>query len=209
MSPDGLTLIFISNRTGGEGEEDIWEAVRPSLNDPWSVHVLGPNVNSSVDEKNPVMSSDGLTLLFGSGRVGGVGIFDIWMSTRDAIGNEWRPASNLGPTVNTANAEIPSQLWGPGNLLLFESWGLPGFGVADMFYVSVVPDLPGDFNLNGIVDGTDFLKWQRNPSIGLLTDWETNYGTVATLSVSTTVPEPSGAALALAALCLAMSRRRI
>lgn len=140
MSPDRLTLIFSSTRAGGQGDSDIWEAVRPSLNDPWSVHVLGPNVNTPVHEINPVMSSDGLTLLFGSQQIGGEGDYDIWMSTRDAIGDEWGPASNLGPTVNTATPDRPSNLWEPGNLLLFRSNGHGGAGLTDMFYVSVIPE---------------------------------------------------------------------
>jgi len=70
--------------------------------------------------------------------------------------------------------------------------------------------LPGDFDVNGIVDGLDFLKWQRDPTIGQLSDWQSNYGMgVPPLSASTAVPEPTTYALALAALCLAMSRRRI
>ena len=71
------------------------------------------------------------------------------------------------------------------------------------------PIQPGDFDLNGEVNGFDFLKWQRDPSVGSLADWEANYGMVATLSAaSAAVPEPTTCALALAALCLALSRRR-
>lgn len=36
--------------------------------------------------------------------------------------------------------------------------------------------LAGDFNVDGQVDGLDFLEWQVNPSIGNLADWEANYG---------------------------------
>ena len=69
--------------------------------------------------------------------------------------------------------------------------------------------LAGDFDLNGEVNGLDFLLWQQDPSVGSLADWEANYGMVATLSASSaTVPEPTTCTLALAALCLAMSRRR-
>ncbi len=39
---------------------------------------------------------------------------------------------------------------------------------------------PGDFNLDGNVDGTDFLLWQRDPSIGDLADWQANYGDILT-----------------------------
>ena len=52
--------------------------------------------------------------------------------------------------------------------------------------------LPGDFDFDGDVDGSDFLLWQTDPSIGPLSDWEANYGAVATLSAaSAAVPEPT------------------
>ena len=99
-----------------------------------------PNVNSPLRDNNPIMSSNGRLLLFGSERADGEGGFDIWMSTRDSIGAEWGPATNLGPSINSPAAEQPSQLWEAGNLLLFKSNGLAGEGGADMFYVNVVPE---------------------------------------------------------------------
>lgn len=67
--------------------------------------------------------------------------------------------------------------------------------------------LPGDFDGNQRVDGFDFLAWQRNPALGDLTDWETNYG--QTLSEnSAAVPEPGALGLVLAAFCLSACRRR-
>ena len=57
--------------------------------------------------------------------------------------------------------------------------------------------LPGDFNIDGRVNGTDLLLWQRglspNPlSQSDLNDWRTNYGAVATVNGATTaLPEPS------------------
>jgi hypothetical protein len=41
----------------------------------------------------------------------------------------------------------------------------------------------GDFDQDGDVDGRDFLLWQRNPSVGNLIDWQTNYGAPETESV--------------------------
>lgn len=46
--------------------------------------------------------------------------------------------------------------------------------------VNAVPlPLAGDFDTNGIVDGLDFLLWQRNTGVGNLADWEANYGSTA------------------------------
>jgi len=92
------------------------------------------------------------------------------------------------------------------------------FGNTDLFInyaagdgndISLVATLAGDFDFDGDVDGFDFLNWQRDPSVGSLADWKANYGMGAPLSAATAaVPEPTTSALALLALCLAMSRRR-
>ena len=76
-------------------------------------------------------------------------------------------------------------------------------------YVTLV--IPGDFDLDGDVDGADFLVLQQG--LGTiydatdLADWEMNYGMgVGPLSASTAVPEPS--TLLLGALaCIAFCRR--
>lgn len=56
----------------------------------------------------------------------------------------------------------------------------------------------GDYQLNGVVDGADLLKWQRGESPNALSssdlaDWKANYGTYAgqVTALSTTVPEPA------------------
>lgn len=59
--------------------------------------------------------------------------------------------------------------------------------------------LAGDFDADGDVDGADFLAWQRNPSIGVLSDWQANFGMTAPLSATSSIaiPEP-GSVLLLA-----------
>lgn len=73
-----------------------------------------------------------------------------------------------------------------------------------------VPELSGDFDEDGDVDGDDFLFWQRDPSVGSLATWEANYGMVAPLSAaSTAVPESHSLALfSLSGLLLLSSFRR-
>jgi hypothetical protein len=62
--------------------------------------------------------------------------------------------------------------------------------------VSLLVGLAGDFDFDGDVDGADYLIWQRDPSVGLLADWETNYGMTAPLAAaSAAVPEPNSLAL--------------
>ena len=58
--------------------------------------------------------------------------------------------------------------------------------------------LPGDFDLDGDVDGVDFLVWQRQGISGGfdLADWEAGYGTGTLVeAVSVGVPEPAAGVL--------------
>ena len=82
---------------------------------------LGPAINSPHGEFEPSLSADGLTLLFHSDRPGGHGGYDIWMSVRESPNQPWRPATNLGPIVNSdANDEGP-ELSHDGLTLYFSS----------------------------------------------------------------------------------------
>jgi Tol biopolymer transport system component len=81
VSPDGLSLIFVSARSGGYGGEfgDLWMVRRPSTSEPWGQPVnLGPAVNGSSSENGPCLSADGSVLYFSSDRAGGSGTQDMW-----------------------------------------------------------------------------------------------------------------------------------
>ncbi len=75
--------------------------------------------------------------------------------------------------------------------------------------------LPGDFNVDGAVDGSDFLIWQRggspNPvSAQDLADWRANYGidlNAAPAQTATPEPDTNGSALMAALAALAIRTR--
>jgi autotransporter-associated beta strand protein len=68
--------------------------------------------------------------------------------------------------------------------------------------------IAGDFDGDGKVDGRDFLLWQRNPSVGNLSDWQANYGAVAVAGLSTSaIPEPGTLLLTSLAFIAWLSRR--
>jgi hypothetical protein len=83
------------------------------------------------------------------------------------------------------------------------------FHQIDNVALNVVPE-PGDFNGDLIVDGADFLKWQREDgSPASLLEWEASYGNdYALAAASAAVPEPSTLLLASLTGVLVGSRRR-
>ena len=82
LTPDGLVLLFCSNRPGGFGDWDIWVTTRETTDDTWSTPMnLGPLVNTSAGEAEPFVSPDGHVLYFSdwmAPRPGGVGSIDLW-----------------------------------------------------------------------------------------------------------------------------------
>ena len=101
ISADGLTLLFQSDRPGGYGAADIWISVRSSPESEWGRPTNpGPPVNGSAEEGGPSLSSEGLVLLFNSGRPGGQGRQDIWLCERPSAEAAWTEAVNLGSLVN-------------------------------------------------------------------------------------------------------------
>ncbi len=109
LSPDEHTIYFVSNRSGGLGNNDIWMSHRQCLPCDWEAPVnLGAPINSDAVEGAPTLSEDGRMLFFFSARPGGVGGADVYVSHRvstDADGDVWGPPVNLGSDVNTAGAE--------------------------------------------------------------------------------------------------------
>ena len=65
-----------------------------------------------------------------------------------------------------------------------------------LYHVLALDNLAGDFDLDGTVDGNDFLLWQRglasqSPSASDLADWQANYGGGMLITATMEVPEPS------------------
>jgi len=109
VSPDGLFLLFCSDRSGGYGrEENIWMSKRATINDPWDgLLPIGPPVSSTDWESGAQFSPDGFTLYFLSTRPGGLGIWDIWQVPILPIVD-----FNLDGNINTDDLLILIGYWG-------------------------------------------------------------------------------------------------
>ncbi|HAB19739.1 MAG TPA: hypothetical protein DCE44_25305 [Verrucomicrobiales bacterium] len=100
VSRDGLSLFFTSTRPGLPG---LYVARRATPSDPWLAPIgLGSKVNQGSWTGFPFLSNDGLRLLCYSDRAGGQGGYDLWMSSRSSLADEWLVPVNLGAQVNSS-----------------------------------------------------------------------------------------------------------
>jgi len=154
ISPDGLELIFGSDRSGGVGTCDLWVTRRETMNDSWGeAENLGSAINSPAVDNSPFISPDGLLLFFESDRSGGYGDFDIWVSKRKTTTDEWGQAVNLGPPINSELTEYLPGTSPDGSQFYFLIANATGFESADIYKAPIVPMV--DLNEDGIVDSAD------------------------------------------------------
>jgi len=119
-------LVLVSTLTASSG---------PQKYSDWSTPInLGPIVNSTSMDRGPAISKDGLSLYFASNRSDSIGFEDIYVSQRESRDDEWGPATNLGPIINTtANEQVPA-FSRDGHLMFFASNRTQGsFGGVDIW----------------------------------------------------------------------------
>ena len=142
LSADGLTLYFADwyswnaagDRPGGVGNHDLWMCTRLSTHNPWGPPVnMGAIINSPNDEVSPSVSQDGKILIFASNRSGGLGNYDLWMSTRPSVQEAWGPPVNMGPAVNSSAYDGEVCLSTDGMALFFCSDRPGGSGGYDLW----------------------------------------------------------------------------
>jgi len=178
ISSDGLEIYFMDVgilRPGGLGGMDIWVTKRSSVLEPWGEPLnLGAPINTEYDDVKPSISADGLTLYFGSTRPGGYGNFDLWMTTRATITDDWGEPVNLGETVNSPADEAFCYITTNGLELYFNEFGVPrpgGYGDSDIWISkrATIDDPWGEpENLGETVNSPDYESCPCVSSDGLL-----------------------------------------
>ena len=128
LSSDGKELFFVSDRPGGIGgfhpklrvqgteqlyhgslwgNTDIYVSVRKP-DGSWGAPInLGPTINTPYAERTPFLHPDGKTLYFSSEGHPGLGMLDIYKSTRlsDSSWTKWSTPVDLGKSINTGGAD--------------------------------------------------------------------------------------------------------
>jgi outer membrane protein OmpA-like peptidoglycan-associated protein/tetratricopeptide (TPR) repeat protein len=103
VTPDGKTLLFSSDRPGGEGGFDLWYCPLGTDGAPSGVPVnLGSVVNTRGDEANPYYDPGTGKLVYSSNGLVGMGGFDLYKSTGTPDGGRWSAPEDLGYPVNSA-----------------------------------------------------------------------------------------------------------
>lgn len=127
LSADGQKLLIYVGYNNG----DLYES---ELNGKlWSVPVkMNKNINTIYHESSASYSPDGNSVYFVSDKPGGFGKGDIYVSTKNVIG-EWGIAKNLDSVINTPYGEESVFMHPDGKSLYFSSQGHETMGGYDIF----------------------------------------------------------------------------
>lgn len=153
ISPDGISLYFVSMRSGGYGGTDIWLTTRETTDSPWSQPVnLGSTINNAFYDSGPSISADGLTLFFSS-HFGWDDDNDLFLSRWLTTEGGWGEPVNLGEPINTDTPELYPCLSLDGKTLYFSRYNAQE--IPEIFESAIVPIV--DFNDDGNVDLNDLV----------------------------------------------------
>jgi peptidoglycan-associated lipoprotein len=102
ISPDGLTLYFVSDINGGFGGKDIWYVTREKFSGPWSAPKnAGPDINTTGDEEFPYVRSNGVLYFASDGHIG-MGGLDIFKAVSQSDGS-WIVQNMKAPLNSNAD----------------------------------------------------------------------------------------------------------
>lgn len=102
ISPNGLTLFFVSDIPGGYGGKDIWYVTRDKPSVPWSgPKNAGPDINTPGHELFPYVRNDGVLFFASDGRIG-MGGLDIFKALPQPDGS-WIVQNMKSPINSNAD----------------------------------------------------------------------------------------------------------
>jgi hypothetical protein len=131
ISPDGLTLVFSSDRPGGQGGHDIFITTRASRTAVWNTPVRITELSTTSGEFAPFVQSGGLRVVLSSSRPNGVGAEDLWTATRTSLADPFG-VPQLITELGTTSREADAWLSADGLTILFDS-DRPGSAGLDLW----------------------------------------------------------------------------
>lgn len=129
LSKDGNTMIFSSDKPGGNGKMDLYLAYLDGTS--WkSVVNIGPQINATSNEIFPYLLNDTI-LIFCSDREGGLGGLDLYVSMME--NGSWTKAQILPKPLNSSFDDLGLIVRENGKSGYFSSNRLGGKGGDDIY----------------------------------------------------------------------------
>jgi len=137
LTEDGLTIVFCGNNlSGGQGGTDLWMANRPDKNSSFSNIVNLTELNTTANDVDPFIASNGLSLYFTSNIDGN---YQIYKAERESLDAPFGNVEHLSFfDTPGANSRLPS-LSSDGSAFYF-CRELEGAVVSADIYVSYIPE---------------------------------------------------------------------
>ncbi|MDP5168633.1 MAG: OmpA family protein [Bacteroidia bacterium] len=154
VTPDGRTLLFVSDRPGGQGGNDMWFSRRVGTG--WSEPInLGETVNTPFNEATPFVNRTGDKLYFASEGLAGFGGYDLFFA-EGAVG-AWGEPTNLGAPINTSYNDFGSLWMDMDSTVLFTSDRPEGAGRDDIYWGRRIPRkaVKYDISVTGVIRDKD------------------------------------------------------
>lgn len=164
ITPDGNTLIFISDRKGGKGGKDLYFSKKLPTGD-WGIPENLSVLNSEFDEEYPFMTDDGKTIYYASEGFNSMGGFDIFKTSWDEESKSWTEPKNLGYPVNTPNDDWNFVCTRDGREAYISSIRPEGFGDYDIYKVTFNQIDPKYTVFKGFLQNADSVNIAREASI--------------------------------------------
>jgi len=128
-------IIFSTDANAKTNGLDLYETFKSHKTGKWSKPApFADIINSKGDEDSPFLSADEKRLYFCSNGHGGLGGFDVFVSTFDDVKLTWSPPVNLGFPINSPDNEVHFKMNPDGKSGYFGSNRLHSKGDYDIYF---------------------------------------------------------------------------
>jgi WD40-like Beta Propeller Repeat len=136
----GIPTLFFASSRPGVGGVDIYRSELTAAGSYGPATLVG-ELSTPQNDFRPTIRFDGLEVIFDSNRpapsdVAGVGLRDLWISTRSSPSDSWSVPQHLGNVVNGPFNDSLAALSGDGFTLVFTSDRPEGVGGSDLYATS-------------------------------------------------------------------------
>lgn len=137
LTEDFQTLYFTSNRPGGYGGTDIYVSQIGKTGLWGAPELLGPEINTEMDEDGVFISSNGNHLYFSSNGHAGMGGLDIYRAEWDQKTGKFVNPVNLGYPINSVENDIYFSISGDEQTGYYSSVKSETFGEQDIYKIDL------------------------------------------------------------------------